>query len=113
VNGDGYYRESREFAALTFDYCHGVDRGRWISACGGLEVGWMKIARVERDAAGRGVEVDHSGPLVAPGLGTLLAVRAGPVEPELSLYALFPTVGNAPDGEFLALRATLGAAIPF
>lgn len=113
VTDETYYRENADFGALTLDYCHGIDAGRWLSACGGLEVGWVRLERLERKASGLGVEHFRSSPSLAPSVGTLMALRSGPIHPELSLFALFPVFGRAPEAELLAMRATLGASVPF
>jgi hypothetical protein len=110
---DTYYRESSYVGALTLDYCHGLSSGHWISACAGAELGWLVFSREEREKGGLGVEKYHSNPTFAPRLGSLLGLRAGPIQPEIGLFAQVPALGRAPRGQRLALRATLGAAVQF
>jgi hypothetical protein len=80
-----------DFASATLDYCYTMDADRWVSACGGFEVGGIRF--VESESFSDGTSARSSG--VAPSFGTtasaVFGYRVSTVQPELVLLARFPT----------------------
>ncbi len=110
--GVATYSESVDFAAASMDYCYGLDRQRWAAACGGLELGLVRFRSVEEQASVR-QRADGDESSLGATVGTLLTLRRGPVQPVLSLSARLPTLGGPAGREPVALRAALGASVPF
>jgi hypothetical protein len=98
-----------DFGAAAMDYCYGLDRARWLSLCGGLELVTRRERRVESGAQGR-VESTRRAPLLGPSAGLLLVLRRVAAQPQLELAALVPVWGAPPGFGF---RASLGGGLPF
>ena len=104
--------ESSDHAAVNFDYCYPVDRGRWLGACAGLELGMAWRSRTQTHDGGHSTHSTSWEPTLGPSFGGLLAIRGAPLQPELSLSAKWLAIGGQ-ESSRLALRAAVGAAVPF
>jgi hypothetical protein len=99
-----------DFGAAALDACWGLDRARWLSACGGVELSLVRSVHT-RQAAG---QVNGEDVRVAAAFGPLaglsLVLRDVPGQPQLELSAQLPLAGRAPAPGF---RAALGGGLLF
>jgi hypothetical protein len=96
------------------DYCYGLDRGRWISACGGLELGLINTLHEGEESFSP--TKWHVG--FGPTFGALFVLRRGLFQPELLAMASMPVVGEGRIGgpfgpSAAALRLSAGISLNF
>jgi hypothetical protein len=106
-------RTRADFAAAAFDYCHGLDRERWLGACAGLQLGLGRISQLTRSPQGSRIEQEHLEPRASVLASLLLAYRAVALQPELELAAQVPLLGEPAQDRSLGYRALFGGSVQF
>jgi hypothetical protein len=99
-----------DFGAAALDACWALDRARWLSACGGLELS-LKRSIYGREAPGEPRrETKQIDTRFGPLAGLSFVLRDVPGQPQLELSAQLPLVGRAPA---LGFRAALAGGMLF
>jgi hypothetical protein len=105
-------RTRADFLALTLDYCHGLDRARWLGLCAGVETSLSRTWRLRQAAEQAAREEERLEPTFGPLLSAAFAYRAARWVPELDVSLRLPM----PEASGLSkprFRAAIGAALPF
>jgi hypothetical protein len=101
-----------DFGAAALDACWGLDRARWLSACGGLELSLTRSVQTRQVPGQPPSRAKRVEPAFGPLAGLLLVLRDVPGQPQLELSAQLPLAGagKAPAPGF---RAALGGGLLF
>lgn len=107
-------REVQYAIVSGVDYCYGIDRQRWLSACGGIE---LNASNYLVDG-GQSASPTRWSVGLGPTLGALFVLRQGLIQPELLARASVPLVGSGRLGAAwgpatVALRFSAGASMSF
>jgi len=110
---DSFERVRADFAALGFDYCHGLDAGRWLSTCAGLELVLRRYSEITQPVDRERTQRERFELGTSALLGLALAYRSGLVQPEFDLSTQLPLLGAAAGAPPLGVRASFSAAVQF
>jgi hypothetical protein len=110
---DHFERVRADFAALSVDYCLGIDAGRWLSSCAGLEVAVRRYSELSQAAERERIERERLDPGASARLGLAFMYRDASLQPQLDLSAQLPLVGGLAGAPTPGVRATFGAALQF
>jgi hypothetical protein len=103
----------RDFGAIGLSVCYGLGANFRFSACGGGELGVLRVGRrIEVDGALTGNQ-DELSPRMSGVLGALFSVRRGRLRPELELSGAVLALGRRQGASPVALRAAAGASLVF
>lgn len=105
-------RTTADFLALSLDHCRGLDEQRWFRLCGGLETTLRRTSRLQQEPGEPSRDEAHLEPSFGPLLGAAFAYRAARWAPELDVSMRLPLL-EARGPMKLAVRAAIGAAVPF
>lgn len=101
-----------DFLALSLDYCHGLDKERWLGLCAGLETSLRRTLRREQAGDEPAREEARLEPTCGPLLSAAFAYRSARWVPELDVSMRLPLLEATGSARF-GFRAAIGVALPF
>lgn len=111
--GEALERTRSDFGSLALDYCLNLAGSGWLAACGGLEAGARRFARLELRGNQQRSEAARIDPTLTAAAGLAFAYRGVFVQPALDLSTQVPIIGAVQSDAPFGYRAVFGAAVPF